>query len=93
MNAPVIYQHPLAYLLGLEGIALLLALSGAYDRDFTLTRFREIQALLDSADLQSVPLGDDSVDLVVCAIALSHVPDLTPVLESSCVSSDRTGTW
>jgi hypothetical protein len=30
---PVIYQHPLAYLLGLEGVALLRAFSGAYDRE------------------------------------------------------------
>jgi ubiquinone/menaquinone biosynthesis C-methylase UbiE len=50
----VIYQHPLAYLLGLEGIALLRAFSGVYDRDFTLARFREIQALLDSVE----ELGD-----------------------------------
>jgi hypothetical protein len=28
IDAPVIYQHPLAYLLGLEGIALLQAFSG-----------------------------------------------------------------
>jgi ubiquinone/menaquinone biosynthesis C-methylase UbiE len=40
----------LAYLLGLEGVALLRAFSGAYDQDFTLARFREIQALLDSAE-------------------------------------------
>jgi ubiquinone/menaquinone biosynthesis C-methylase UbiE len=46
----VIYQHPLAYLLGLEGIALLRAFSGAYDREFTLARFREIQELLESPD-------------------------------------------
>jgi ubiquinone/menaquinone biosynthesis C-methylase UbiE len=45
----VIYQHPLAYLLGLEGIALLRSFSGAHDCDFTLARLREIQALLDSA--------------------------------------------
>jgi SAM-dependent methyltransferase len=178
MDARVIYQHPLAYLLGLEGIALLRAFSGIYDRDFTEARFREIQALLDSAeelgdgvearpittregydlwapfydepgnqlleieqpivreildglpigvaldaacgtgrhttylaslghkvigvdtspamlalarekvpegefhetDLHDVPVPDDSVDLVVCAIALSHVPDLGPAL-------------
>jgi ubiquinone/menaquinone biosynthesis C-methylase UbiE len=54
MEAPVIYQHPLAYLLGLEGIALLRAFSGAYDREFTLARLREIQTLLDSAE----ELGD-----------------------------------
>jgi ubiquinone/menaquinone biosynthesis C-methylase UbiE len=174
----VIYQHPLAYLLGLEGIALLRAFSGGYDRDFTVARLREIQALLDSveelgdgvearpmttregyarwapsydepgnqllereqpivreilaglpvgialdaacgtgrhtaylaslghevigvdtspemlararekvpegefheADVYDVPLPADSVDLVVCAIALSHVPDLARAL-------------
>ena len=178
MNLPVIYQHPLAYLLGLEGIALLRAFSGVYDRDFTLARFREIQALLDSgqelgegvearaittresyagwaqsydepgnqlidleqpvvreifdglpvgialdaacgtgrhaaylaslghqvigvdissemlerarakvpaaqfheADLHALPLPDDHADLVVCGLALMHVPDLVPVL-------------
>jgi SAM-dependent methyltransferase len=168
----------LAYLLGLEGIALLRAFSGVYDRDFTIARFREVQALLDAveelgegveapptttregyarwapfydepgnqlidleqpvvrgildglplgvaldaacgtgrhtaylaslgyrvigvdtspemlararekvpegefyeADLHDVPLTDDSVDVVVCALSLSHVPDLTPPL-------------
>jgi hypothetical protein len=50
----VIYQHPLAYLLGLEGLALLRAFSGVYDRACTSDRFREIRALLDSADA----LGD-----------------------------------
>lgn len=49
-DTPVIYQHPLAYLLALEGIALLRAFTGEYDRQFTLDRFSEIQALLDSAD-------------------------------------------
>jgi ubiquinone/menaquinone biosynthesis C-methylase UbiE len=178
IDAPLIYQHPLAYLLGLEGIALLRAFSGVYDRDFTFARLREIRALLDSveelgegvevrpittregydrwapfydepgnqlldmeqpivreildslpvgialdaacgtgrhtaylaslghevigvdtspemlararekvpegdfheADLHDVPLADDSVDLVVCAIALAHVPDLERAL-------------
>ncbi len=50
----VIYQHPLAYLLGLEGIALLRAFVGEYDRDFTLARIHEIRALLDAAE----DLGD-----------------------------------
>jgi ubiquinone/menaquinone biosynthesis C-methylase UbiE len=40
----------LAYLLGLEGIALLRAFSGEYGRDFTTARFREVQMLLDSAE-------------------------------------------
>jgi SAM-dependent methyltransferase len=173
-----VYQHPLAYLLGLQGIALLRAFAGVYDRAFTAARFAEIRTLLDEAeqlgegvevrpvttragydwwaptydepgnqlleieqpivreildvlpvgialdaacgtgrhseylaslghevvgvdsspamlacarekvpsaqfregDLHDVPLPDDAVDLVVCAIALSHVPDLAPVL-------------
>jgi ubiquinone/menaquinone biosynthesis C-methylase UbiE len=45
-----IYQHPLAYLLGLEGLALLRAFAGDYDREFVLARFREIGALLQSPD-------------------------------------------
>ena len=45
----VIYQHPLAYLIGLEGIALWRAFSGEYDHDFTTDRFAEVRALLDSA--------------------------------------------
>jgi ubiquinone/menaquinone biosynthesis C-methylase UbiE len=49
-SPPVIYQHPLAYLLGLEGIALLRAFSGAYGREFTLARFDEIRELLESPD-------------------------------------------
>ena len=170
----MLYQHPLAYLLGLEGTALLRAFSCVYGRDFTIDRFQEIRALLDcadelgdgvearpittregyarwaafydepgnelidieqpivreifdgvpvgvaldaacgtgrhaaylaslghtvigadtspemlavarekvpaaeflEADLHDLPLADDSVDLVVCAIALTHVPDL-----------------
>jgi ubiquinone/menaquinone biosynthesis C-methylase UbiE len=170
----VLYQHPLAYLLGLEGLALLRAYSGVYDGDFTLARFLEIRGLLHSAaelgdgveaqpietresyarwatfydepgnelidleqpivreildglpvgvavdaacgtgrhatylaslghgvigvdtspemlavareklpdaelheaDLHELPLADDSADLVVCALALTHVPDL-----------------
>jgi ubiquinone/menaquinone biosynthesis C-methylase UbiE len=178
IEPPLIYQHPLAYLLGLEGIALLRAFAGEYDRDFTAARLDEIRALLDSvqdlgdgtavqpiqttegyrswaefydepgnqlidleqpivreildglprgvaldaacgtgrhsaylaslghtvigldssaamleharekvpdgefheADLYDLPLPDDHFDLVVCALALVHVPDLEPVL-------------
>ncbi len=50
----VIYQHPLAYLLGLEGVALLRAFNGDYDREFTEARLAEIRALMDSAE----ELGD-----------------------------------
>ena len=50
----VIYQHPLAYLLWLEGTALLKGFVGEHDREFTLARLAEVRALLDSAD----DLGD-----------------------------------
>ncbi|GAA0470162.1 hypothetical protein Ade02nite_33240 [Paractinoplanes deccanensis] len=36
-----IYQHPLAYLLGLEGVALLRAFAGEHGREFTHARFAE----------------------------------------------------
>jgi SAM-dependent methyltransferase len=46
----VIHQHPLAYLLGLEGVALMKAFAGEYDRDFTHSRITEIRELLERAD-------------------------------------------
>ena len=49
-----IYQHPLGYLLGLEGIALLRAFAGEHDRDFTTARLEEIRGLLDAVQ----ELGD-----------------------------------
>jgi ubiquinone/menaquinone biosynthesis C-methylase UbiE len=177
--ASVIYQDPLAYLLGLEGIALLDAWAGDHGREFTNARLAEIRRLLDDeklraravlvervstvaayeqqavgydveeggglfaadepvvaeclndrapgvaldaacgtgrfaeflsrrghrvigvdssphmlaharrrvpngefhvADLDQLPLADDSVDVIVCALALVHVPRLQPVL-------------
>jgi SAM-dependent methyltransferase len=45
------YQHPLAYLLGIEGIALLRAFAGDYDREFSRARIAEIRRLLDSPGL------------------------------------------
>lgn len=49
-SSPVIHQHPLAYLLGLEGVALMRAFAGEFDRAFTEARFTEIRRLLDHAD-------------------------------------------
>jgi len=48
-SADRIYQHPLAYLLGLEGVALLRAFAGEHDRTFTEARFAEIRELLNRA--------------------------------------------
>jgi SAM-dependent methyltransferase len=170
----VIYEDPLAYLLGLEGVALMRAFTGEYDRAFTEERIAEIRRLLEDdqgievdrlttvdgyrvwsatyddgigwasqceepqvraiidplpsgdaldaacgtgrwteylaarghrvvgvdsspdmlarpadrvpagefrrGQLHRLPLDDDSVDLVVCALALTHVPELEPVM-------------
>ena len=48
MTRPAVYQHALAYLLGLEGMALLRAFAGEHDREFVLARFEEIRSLLDA---------------------------------------------
>lgn len=48
---PTVYQHPLAYLLGLQGIALMKAFAGEHDRRFTLDRIAEVRQLLDNAEL------------------------------------------
>src|SRR5215467_15532903 len=47
----MIYQHPLAYLLGLEGIALLRAWAGEYDKALVEARFSEVRQLLDNEAL------------------------------------------
>ena len=52
---PVIYQHPLAYLLGLEGLALLRGWAGDFDRDFVLDRLAEVRRLLDDPVLADHP--------------------------------------
>ena len=49
----MIYQDPLAYLLGLEGIALLDAWAGDHDRAFTEARLAEIRRLLDDERLRN----------------------------------------
>jgi ubiquinone/menaquinone biosynthesis C-methylase UbiE len=45
------YQLPLAYLLGLEGLALLRAYAGEHGRTFTEARIAEIRRLLDTPAL------------------------------------------
>jgi hypothetical protein len=51
----VIYQHALAYLLGLEGIALLRAWGGDFDEAFVEARLAEVRALLGDERLASHP--------------------------------------
>jgi SAM-dependent methyltransferase len=51
----VIYQQPLAYLLGLEGVALLRAWAGDYDEAFVRARLAEIRRLMDEPLLAGHP--------------------------------------
>ncbi len=48
----MIYQDPLAYLLGLQGTALLDGWAGDHDQAFTEARLAEIRQLLDDARLR-----------------------------------------
>ncbi len=60
----MIYQRPLAYLLGLEGVALLRAFAGDFDRDFGEARVAEIRQLLDSPALSGEGVLATRVDTV-----------------------------
>jgi len=51
----VIYQHPLAYLLGVEGQALLRGWAGDYDEDFVKARLAEVRRLIDDPVLAAHP--------------------------------------
>ncbi|MFB9415311.1 class I SAM-dependent methyltransferase [Dactylosporangium matsuzakiense] len=58
------YQHPLAYTLGLEGVALLRAFAGDYDEAFVEARIREVRRLLDSPALNVAGVDAAPVDTV-----------------------------
>jgi ubiquinone/menaquinone biosynthesis C-methylase UbiE len=45
-----------------------------------IARAKVPEADLREGRLEDLPLEDDSVDLITCALALTHVPDLGPVL-------------
>ena len=49
------YQHPLGYLLGLEGLALLRAWAGDHDRAFVEERLAEVRRLLADEELSGHP--------------------------------------
>ena len=58
------YQHPLHYLLGLEGAALLRAYYGEQDREFAVARVAEIRRLLDDPALTGDGVDVAEVDTV-----------------------------
>ncbi|GIF67741.1 hypothetical protein Ais01nite_57760 [Asanoa ishikariensis] len=60
----MIYQRPLAYLLALEGIALLRANAGDHDAEFSAARIDEIRRLLDDPALDSEPVAAGHTDTV-----------------------------
>lgn len=60
----MIYQDPLAYLLGLEGVALLDAWAGDHDREFTEARLAEIRRLLDDEKLRDRAVLAEQVSTV-----------------------------
>jgi SAM-dependent methyltransferase len=60
----MIYEHPLAYLLGLEGAALLRAFTGEFDRQFVEARIAEVRELLDDKSLDGQGVMVDRVDTV-----------------------------
>jgi SAM-dependent methyltransferase len=43
----MIYQHPLAYLIGLEGLALLRGWAGEFDEEFVTARLAEVRRLVN----------------------------------------------
>jgi ubiquinone/menaquinone biosynthesis C-methylase UbiE len=60
----VIYEDPRAYLLGLEGIALLRAFTGEHGRDFVEARIAEIRRVLADDALANAAVEVDRVDTV-----------------------------
>jgi SAM-dependent methyltransferase len=60
----VIYENPLAYLLGLEGIGLLRSFTGEFDHDFVAARIAEIRRLVDDESLANAAVEVDRVDTV-----------------------------
>lgn len=63
----MIYQHPLAYLLGLEGVALLRAFAGEYDRDFVHRRIEEVRQLVHATEVFG-----DGVDVAPISITEAY---------------------
>ncbi|MEU4403397.1 class I SAM-dependent methyltransferase [Streptosporangium sp. NPDC023963] len=60
----MIYEHPLAYVLGLEGIALMRAYTGEHDRAFVEARLTEIREFLDDDSLACAAVEVARVDTV-----------------------------
>jgi hypothetical protein len=73
-----VHQSPLAYLLGVERVALLRAFAGKYDRDFCHARIAEIRRLLDMPSLCDEEVDAHRVDPVESYRAWSATYDGEP---------------
>lgn len=73
------YEHPLAYVLVDCGHRVI----GVDSSPDMLTRARKrlTQADFRLGELQRLPVETDGVDVAVCSLALSHVPELAPVFD------------
>jgi hypothetical protein len=60
----VIYERPLACLLGLEGVALIRGFIGEYDRDFAEARIAEVRDLLADESLADAAVAVERVGTV-----------------------------
>ncbi|QFY13818.1 methyltransferase domain-containing protein [Nonomuraea phyllanthi] len=60
----MIYEHPLAYVLALEGIALMRSYTGEHDRAFVEARLAEIRKFLDDDSLADAAVEVMRVDTV-----------------------------
>ncbi|GAA3235378.1 class I SAM-dependent methyltransferase [Nonomuraea helvata] len=60
----MIYEHPLAYVLGLEGIALMRSFTGEHDRAFVEARLAEIRKFLDDDSLADAAVEVARLDTV-----------------------------
>ncbi|TCK19894.1 class I SAM-dependent methyltransferase [Pseudonocardia endophytica] len=60
----MIHEDPRAYLLGVEGQALLRAFRGEHDREFVADRLREIRALLDDPALDGLAVDVEQTGTV-----------------------------
>ncbi|RBM21039.1 SAM-dependent methyltransferase [Prauserella sp. PE36] len=60
----MIHEHPLAYLLGIEGLGLLRAFSGEYDQAFVASRIAEVRELLADERLANAAVDVERVGTV-----------------------------
>ncbi|GAB2603238.1 hypothetical protein GCM10027168_40310 [Streptomyces capparidis] len=60
----MIHESPLAYLIGLEGLALLRSFTGEFDREFVEARLAEVRGLLDDASLADAAVEVARLDTV-----------------------------